>query len=138
MPCCCATNVKAAFVLGIVLTALSFIDFANGKNGIINGIIGVIIDCILIFGAHTRNSTAILVWMILAILSCIGSAILAIFGVIEIAGAGAAAGAAGEAVGVAIVFIVFMIGIILFQIWTIIIAKNARKEIEAGHYSSLI
>ena len=114
MPCCCATNVKAAFVLGIVLTALSFIDFANGKNRIINGIIGVIIDCILIFGAHTRNSTAILVWMILAILSCIGSAILAIFGVIEIAGAGAAAGAAGEAVGVAVVFIVFMIGIILF------------------------
>jgi hypothetical protein len=129
MPCCCATNVKAAFVLGIVLAVLSLIGCGNGSNGIINGIIGVIIHCILIFGAHTRNSTAILVWMVLAILSCIGYAILAIFGVIAIAHAGAGA---GEAVGVVAVFIVFMIGIILFQIWTILVAKNARKEIEAG------
>ena len=132
MPCCCATNVNAAFVLGIVLAALSFIGLANGQYGIINGIIGVIIHCVLVFGAHTRNSTAILVWMILAILSCIGYAILTVVGVAAIAGAGAATGAGGEAVGVAVVFIIFMIGIILFQIWTIIIAKNARREIEAG------
>ena len=134
MPCCCATNVKAAFVLGIILAALSFIGCFNGRDGIINGIIGVIIHCVLVFGAHTRNSTAILVWMVLAILSCIGYAILTIFAVIAIAHAGAAgaAGAAGKAVGVVVVLIVFMIGIILFQIWTIVIAKNARREIEAG------
>ena len=131
MPCCCATNVKAAFVLGIILAALSFIGCFNGRDGIINGIIGVIIHCVLVFGAHTFNSTAILVWMVLAILSCIGYAILTIFAVIAIAHAGAA-GAAGEAVGVVVVLIVFMIGIILFQIWTIVIAKNARREIEAG------
>ena len=124
MPCCCATNVKAAFVLGIVLAVLSLIGCGNGSNGIINGIIGVIIHCILIFGAHTRNSTAILVWMVLAILSCIGYVILVVLGVIAIADAGAA--------GAGVVFIVFMVGIILFQIWTIIVAKNARKEIEAG------
>ena len=133
MPCCCATNVKAAFILGIVLAVLSLIGCGNGSYGIINGIIGVIINCILIFGAHTRNSTAILVWMVLAILSCIGYAILTVLGVVAIAHAGAA-GAGGEAVGVAVVFIIFMIGIILFQIWTIIVAKNARKEIEAGEY----
>ena len=127
MPCCCATNVKAAFVLGIVLAVLSLIGCGNGSNGIINGIIGVIIHCILIFGAHTRNSTAILVWMVLAILSCIGYVILVVLGVIAIADAGAGAAAAGV-----VVFIVFMVGIILFQIWTIIVAKNARKEIEAG------
>ena len=127
MPCCCATNVKAAFVLGIVLAVLSLIGCGNGSNGIINGIIGVIIHCVLIFGAHTRNSTAILVWMVLAILSCIGYAILAVLGVIAIAHAGAAVAAGG----VAVVFIIFMIGIILFQIWTIIVAKNARKEIDA-------
>ena len=132
MPCCCATNVKAAFVLGIILAALSFIGCFNGRDGIINGIIGVIIHCVLVFGAHTRNSTAILVWMVLAILSCIGYAILAVFGVIAIAGHAGAAGAAGETLGVVVVFIVFMIGIILFQIWTIIVAKNARKEIEAS------
>ena len=127
MPCCCATNVKAAFVLGIVLAVLSLIGCGNGSNGIINGIIGVIIHCVLIFGAHTRNSTAILVWMVLAILSSIGYAILAVLGVIAIAHAGAAVAAGG----VAVVFIIFMIGIILFQIWTIIVAKNARKEIDA-------
>ena len=134
MPCCCATNVKAAFVLGIVLAVLSLIGCGNGTtHGIINGIIGVIIHCVLIFGAHTRNSTAILVWMILAVLSCIGDAIMAIFGVLAIAHAGAAgAGGAGETVGAVAVFLVFFIGIILFQIWTIIVAKNARKEIEAG------
>ena len=122
MPCCCATNVKAAFILGIVLAVLSLIGCGNGSNGIIKGIIDVIIHCILIFGAHTRNSTAILVWMVLAILSCIGYVILVVLGVIAIADAGTAA----------VVFIVFMVGIILFQIWTIIVAKNARKEIEAG------
>ena len=127
----CATNVQTAFVLGIVLAVLSLIGCGNGSNGIIKGIIDVIIHCILIFGAHTRNSTAILVWMVLAILSCVGYAILTVLGVVAIAHAGAA-GAGGEAVGVAVVFIIFMIGIILFQIWTIIVAKNARKEIEAG------
>jgi len=129
MPCCCATNVKAAFVLGIVLAVLSLLGCGNGNNGIINGIIGGIIHCVLIFGAHTRNSTAILVWMVLAILSCIGDTILAVLGVVEIAGAAGAEGEA-QAVGAVIVFIVFMIGIILFQIWTIIVAKNARKEID--------
>ena len=83
--------------------------------------------------SSTRNSTAILVWMVLAILSCIGLAIVAVLGIIGITHLGAA-GAAGGAVGVGVVFIVFFIGIILFQIWTIIVAKNARKEIEAGEY----
>ena len=131
MPCCCATNVKAAFVLGIILAALSFIGCFNGRDGIINGIIAAIIHCILIFGAHTRNRTAILVWMVLTILSCIGYAILAVLGVIGIVHAGES-GAGGDAVSVLVVFIVYMVGIILFQIWTIIVAKNARKEIEAG------
>ena len=147
MPCCCATNVKAAFVLGIVLAVLSLIGcvavvmhqmelFVCLVPNLLcpqallkwNGIIGVIIHCVLIFGAHTRNSTAILVWMVLAILSCIGLVIMAVLGIIGIAHLGAA----GEVVGV--VLIVLMIGIILFQIWTIIVAKNARKEIEAGEY----
>ena len=128
MPCCCATNVEAAFILGFVLAVLSGLSCFNMVAGaIVNGIIGAVIHCILIFGAHTRNSTAILVWMVLAILSCIGYVILVVLGVIAIADAGAGAAAAGV-----VVFIVFMVGIILFQIWTIIVAKNARKEIEAG------
>ena len=71
--------------------------------------------------------------MVLAILSCIGYAILAVLGVIAIVHAGES-GAGGDAVSVLVVFIVFMVGIILFQIWTIIVAKNARKEIEAGQW----
>ena len=142
MPCCCATNVKAAFVLGIVLAVLSFLSCASQIEGAIpTGIICGLINCILVFGAHTRNSTAILVWIILAILSCIAYAIIAILGIAIIAGAGALgaavgdpAVAAGVAFGVLVFFIIFMIGIILFQIWTIIIARNANREIEAGQW----
>ena len=87
MPCCCATNVKAAFVLGIVLAVLSFLGCAGKMQGVIaGGIMSGLIHCILVFGAHKRNSTAILVWMVLAILSCIGLAIMAILGIIGIAG----------------------------------------------------
>ena len=141
MPCCCATNVEAAFILGFVLAVLSGLSCFNMVAGaIVNGIIGAVIHCILIFGAHTRNKTEILVWMILAILACIGVAIITILGVVALggvsalAGAHAGAAAAGQVAVVAVVFIAFMIGIILFQIWTIIVAKNARKEIEAGEY----
>ena len=141
MPCCCATNVEAAFVLGIVLAVLNGLSCFNEDPEVIaNGIIGAVIHCTLIFGAHKRNSTAILVWMVLAILECIVFAIFAILAVVAIAGAGvvvgvhAGEGAAGGVAGIAVfgvVFIVFMIGIILFQIWTIMVAKNARKEIDA-------
>ena len=87
MCCCCATNIKAAFVLGIVLAVLSFLGCAGKMQGVIaGGIMSGLIHCILVFGAHTRNSTAILVWMVLAILSCIGLAIMAILGIIGIAG----------------------------------------------------
>ena len=155
MPCCCATNVKAALVLGIVLAVLSalvscfnievslgwlYIYLHRGQGALAIGMISALIHCILIFGAHTRNKTAILVWMILAILACIGVAIIAILGVVALggvsalAGAHAGAAAAGQVAVFAIVFIAFMIGIILFQIWTIIVAKNARKEIDAGEY----
>ena len=133
MPCCCATNVKAAFVLGIVLAVLSLINGINGTAGIITGILGALINCILIFGAHKRNSTAILVWMVLAIIECIGIAIYAIF--IIVVGVAVGAGAAGAKVTaiamlILAIVIVFSIGIIILLIWTIIVAKNARKEIE--------
>merc|ERR1711997_872727 len=113
--------------MGAVLSFLSCAASAAEMPGAIpNGIICGLINCILVFGAHTRNSTAILVWIILAIISCIADAIFAIIVIAGIAGVGAfsavvaadatgAAVAAGVVVGFAVVFIIFMIGLILFQ-----------------------
>ena len=94
----------------------------------INGILSGLIHCILILGTHSRNSLAILVWIFLATLSCIGNAIIAVMAIIVFAQTGEGAGAGAIAVSVGI--ILFFIGMIVFEIWTIIVAKNARKEIE--------
>ena len=68
MPCCCKDNVEASFVLGIVLAVLSILSCFGDKG---NGIYGVLISGILIFGANQRNPTAILVWMVLTIIGVI-------------------------------------------------------------------
>ena len=80
-------------------------------------------------GTHTRNSIAILVWMVWAIISCIGNAIIVVMAIIEIAQTSAGAGV--NAIAVSVVPVVFFIGIIIFEIWTIIVAKKARMEVEA-------
>ena len=70
--------------------------------------------------------------MVWAILSCIGNAIIAVMAIIVFAqtGEGAGAGAGAGAIAVTVGTILFFIGMIVFEIWTIIVAKNARKEIE--------
>ena len=62
MPCCCKDNVQASFVIGIVLAVLCVIGIAIDFSplGICLAIVGALIHCILIFGAHKRNRTAIL------------------------------------------------------------------------------
>ena len=133
MPCCCAKNVEAAFVLGIVLAVLNFLSclplFCFAQNtetlvGISIGVIGVMTHCILIFGAHKRHSTAILVWMVLAILECILAYILAglIFFLLQVL--------IHPMFEIVAIFIFISVYIILL-IWTIIVAENARKEIKA-------
>ena len=84
MPCCCKTNVQAAFVLGIIGIVLSLASclyeiyhFSGG--GIFLGIVGALISAILVYGAHVRNHKAILIWMILDILQSIGHAIYTIY-----------------------------------------------------------
>ena len=37
------------------------------------------LSAILVYGAHARNHTAILIWIIISILYCVGAVILAIF-----------------------------------------------------------
>ena len=87
MPCCCKTNVQAAFVVGILGIVLSLCicfqeiyHFSGG--GIFVGIVGALISAILVFGAHVRNHKAILIWMILSILTIVGDGIYTIYTVI--------------------------------------------------------
>ena len=82
MPCCCETNVQAAFVLGIIgivfsLCFCAFPPYTGG--GIFLGIVGALISAILVYGAHVRNRKAILIWMILDILETIGDTIYTIY-----------------------------------------------------------
>jgi len=129
MPCCCETNVKAAFVLGIIFVVFSLVScmgtdqYGGRLNNIISGIIAAVINGVLVYGAHTRNSTAILVWMILAIIQIIALVILAALLVFGIAYVGAVE------ITTLIPLIIFVV-MILFMIWTVVVAKNARIEIK--------
>merc|ERR1711988_1881933 len=126
-PCCCSSNIQAAKVLGIIFVVLSLLSCVSGNGGwlqfIISGIIGALINALLVYGAHTRSSQAILVWIILAIIECIIIAVLAILAVVYVV-------AHGE-IGVALIGVIIFAAMIIFTIWTIIVAKNARMEIEA-------
>ena len=95
-PCCCSSNVQAAKVLGIIFVVLSLLSCLTEQGGsytysIIGGIAGALIWGILVYGAVKRSSTAILVWMVLAILLCIYYAVFAGLAIITIV-AGAASG----------------------------------------------
>ena len=123
MPCCCATNIKAAYVLGIVLTGISLVPVLAWfiPPAIIYGILSALVHGVLIFGTYKRHTIAILVWMVLACLSCIGVAIFAIVFIVE--------NEADEHEWTG-----FALGIvgswILVQVWAIKVAYDARKEIE--------
>ena len=141
MPCCCQTNLQATFVIGIislVLGCLAFI-FNNYAGGI-----GIVVGICYIVGAKLPNSSAILVGMIFACINCIGMIINAI---ILIVGGGIVATTSTadfksngadlntvKASGLAIVIVgvLYTVGVIIFQIWTIIVANKARKEIDEG------
>ena len=79
------------------------------------------ISLILVYGAHTRNGTAILVWMVLVMINLVWIVIIVILAIITLVG-----GASGSLIGLIVIYI----GLIFYVIWTLIVAKNARKEIE--------
>ena len=170
MPCCCATNIKAAFVIGNVLAVLYVLDilylFKYGNIfSIVTGFLGLASTSILAYGAHTRNSKAMLIYMGSTIIMIILFIVGTIIGVIEsfiadynlsklqeqanqkacnqyrgtsnyqvclddefdkIDDAVKTAGSTGL-----IIVVVIDVVQILFDIWTIFVAKNAKKEIEA-------
>ena len=125
--CCFKDNVQAAFVLGIILAVHSLVTCCGIKwYFIINGILGVLIHCILIFGAYFRHRIAIIVWLICAIINCIINLVVVILGFLDFQIAPLVMGS------IYVVFSVYLFGVIIFEIRIVIIANNAREEIEAG------
>ena len=146
MPCCCATYVQAAKVIGIIFVVLNLLlvvaQLATGYGDnddkyitIVSGIVGALISGILVYGAQTRNRTAILIWMILTIIESIGDVIIATYDVSKFAKGHAKFNGIKienryEGNAMIVILILTYVGLILFNIWTLIVAKNARREIE--------
>jgi hypothetical protein len=188
MPTLYASNIKAAFILGIILAVLSLVDIillvSSGtlyKNPkifpwtlagygvstfeIITGVLVIVSALILIYGAYTRNSKAMQIYMgsaILAIILMIVATVLMIkvfcvvnefnndmFKELKKAckdpsaqnhpsfsyyqgcldfGMGLYKGNKETILG--IFGILITVGVIIFDIWTVIVAKNAKKEME--------
>jgi hypothetical protein len=182
MPCCCASNIKAAKILGIVLAVIYGLgivwDFTKAFEfsnifSIVNGFLGVASASILAYGAHTRNSKAMLIYIYSTILMIILFIVGASWGVVDFFNVPTpdslsklqeqtnqkacneyrgtsnyqvcldlvddqfdqlndALKTAGPIATAALIFVVVIAVVtIIFDIWTIFVAKNAKKEIEA-------
>ena len=161
MPYCCASNVKAAFVIGVILAVSMAIDtiyyFTIGDIfQIISGFVGLMSASVLVYGAHTRNSKAMLIYMGSAILVIILSIVGSVIGIVKFLGEAPGAenlskiakeacktysgtnkyqvcldaAEVGGMVGVVFGSLI-AVGFVVFLIWAIFVAKNAKKEIEA-------
>jgi len=130
--CCCNSNRQAAFVMGIIFVVLNIVGVILGRNtqSITSGLIFAVINAVLIYGAHTSNSTAILVWMVLGGIEAVIHCIFIILLIIHAVNLGAYAGQFGTAIGVIVAMIIIYAIIVGVIIWTIIIAKRARQEID--------
>ena len=162
MPRCCASNIKTAFVIGIVLAVLYTLKIAISFYeanifSIITGFLGLVSASILAYGAHTRNAKAMLIYIGSAILIIILFIVETVLGIVEVEAcndfqgtnqtdiidwgannqtdtndyhicsiAAGAGGAVGK--GIVVFAVVYAVGVIIFDIWTIIVAKNAKKE----------
>jgi len=134
MPCCCESNVKAAFVLGIIFSVLNIVGLIVQRDvqSIVAGIIFALVNLILVFGAHKRNKEAILVWIILAAIQTLILAVFAILIIIGVAGIGGFVGQdprVDAAFSILIIALIIYIAIVALLIWTMIVANRARKEI---------
>ena len=155
MPACCratyknpfATNIRGAFVLGIISMAFHLIfcviwsimigilpmkgyDAYIGYGGVAAGIVYSLISAVLIYGARARNQTAILVWICFAILECIGLFITTIAVCLAMGSKFDENDEIDENDSmIFIIFIILTIGIMIFEISNIIVAFLARKEI---------
>ena len=141
MPCCCETNLKAIFVLGILglVFSIPFLALGNYASGV-----GIVFSICYIAGAKAPNVTAILVGMIFACIQCVGQIIFAILATLMAVAVAASTSpelipylrdhnlTVNEAITILILEVVFAVGDIIFTIWTIMVANKARKEIDEG------
>ena len=94
------------------------------------GLIFAVINAVLIFGAHTSNSTAILVWMVLGGIEAAIYIIFIIIVIVNLVSIGAYAGQFGSVIGILVATIIIYAILVGVIIWTIVIAKRARQEID--------
>ena len=67
MPCCCSSNLQAAWVLGIIFSIFNLLGCIRGDiQSIVAGIVFALINAFLIFGAIKRNKIVLMVWIVLA------------------------------------------------------------------------
>ena len=179
MPCCCSSNIKAAKILGIILAVLYGLgivyDFTKPltKDNIfsmVTGFLGVASASILAYGAFTRNSKAMKIYIgstIVMIILFISGAIWRVVEFFNALNSDETANTKEELINeacnefrgtsnyqvclntvdnpfdqlndalktaapIGLIFILVIAVIsIMFDIWTIFVAKNAKKEIEA-------
>ena len=156
------SNIKTALIIGIILAVFHFLGLLVGLSqntlvtlyynilyyfDIVANLLGMVSAYILIYGAYKRNSTALVVYMvstIVMIILLVVRTVLAILAVMDLTafasnetyvvsmeqkGVVAAVGT-----GVTVISLIWAVGQILFDVWTIIVAKNAKIEIEfQGH-----
>ena len=110
MPCCCASNIKAAKILGIILAILNALSIVyvltqplTKENifSIITGFLGLASASILAYGAFARNSKAMLIYIystIVVITLFIVEGVIRVVGFFNVANSDEVASAKEEAV----------------------------------------
>ena len=187
MPTLYASNIKTAFILGIILAILSLSDiillcfsgtlyknpeifpwtlagYGLSTFEIITGFLVIVSALILIYGAHTRNIKAMQIYMGLAILLIIFMIVVMVLLIKQFCYLNEFSSGISKEVKeackdapqnhpsfsdyqgcldfgmdfykdstketVVIFGILITVGVIIFDIWTVIVAKNAKKEME--------
>ena len=165
MTCCCTSNVKAAFVNSVLLAVLYTLKIIGSYYfwitfGIITGFLDLVSASILAYGAHTRDSKAMQIYKVSAILMIILFIVETILVIVTLPdfrrsmeylawelGKKKCKDFQGtndhqvclntihdtvEATGTVtiVVFLLFVVGFTISNIWTIFVANNAKLEIE--------
>ena len=191
MPTLYASNIKAAFIQGIILAVLSLFDtillvfsgtlykspkifpWALAEYEIITGFLVIVSALILIYGAYTRNSKVMQIYMVSAILVIILMIVSTVLLIKVFCGVnefendmskkvkeackdpsaqnhpsfsdyqgcldfGMGLYKSNKETVAGIFGIIITVGVIIFDIWTVIVAKNAKKEMEEAENMILL